>query len=224
MLKLFILKWKKIQRMMSNTVSYKRADQAIVLVHGLWMSRWSFISIAKHFKKEGYRVYSFGYKSTTKPFSFNQQKLQAFVNSRTEKTVHLVVHSMGGILSMRSLPYFKKQGKLIMLGSPINGSQAAQAMANKKWTSWMLKHAKEPLENGVINPQVLRLSLMIAGTSKWIGIARLVTKLPEPNDGTVALMETQAEWINQHVIMKTNHFRMLIHKKIKQTMSDFLIN
>lgn len=209
---------------MSNTVSYEKADQAIVLVHGLWMSRWSFISIANHFKKEGYRVYRFGYKTTTKPFDFNQQKLQAFVNSRTEKTVHLVVHSMGGILSMRTLPVLKKQGKLIMLGSPINGSQAAQEMGRKKWTSWMLKHATEPLENGVVDPQVLRQSLMIAGTSNRIGIARIVTKLPEPHDGTVSLLETQAEWINQHKSMKTNHFRMLFHKKIKQTMSDFLIN
>jgi triacylglycerol esterase/lipase EstA (alpha/beta hydrolase family) len=209
---------------MSKTESTARADQAIVLVHGLWMSRWSFASIARYFKNLGYRVYSFGYKSTTKPFEFNQQKLQAFINSRKEQTVHLVVHSMGGILSMRTLPVLKKQGKLIMLGSPVNGSQAAQEMGTKKWTSWMLKYATEPLENGVVNPQAFRQSLMIAGTSNWIGIARIVTRLPEPNDGTVALIETQANWINQHKSMKTNHFRMLFHKKIKQTMSDFLIN
>jgi pimeloyl-ACP methyl ester carboxylesterase len=205
-------------------VSSAKADQAIVLVHGLWMSRWCFISIANHFKKEGYRIYRFGYKSTTRPFEFNKQKLQAFVNSRKEQTVHLVVHSMGGILSMRTLPVIKKQGKLIMLGSPVNGSQAAQEMGRKKWTSWMLKHAKEPLENGVVNPQVFRSSLMIAGISNRVGIARIVTKLPKPNDGTVALVETQAEWINHHQNMKTNHFSMLFHKKIKQKMSDFLMS
>lgn len=200
----------------------KNSEQAIVLVHGLWMSRWSFFSIAKHLQSKGYIVYRFGYKTTSKPFQFNQQKLQAFVNSRKQKIVHLVVHSMGGILSMRTLPSIRKPGKLVMLGSPINGSQAAQAMKNKKWSSWLLKHAAEPLANGVINPTVLRESCMIAGTSNSIGIARLVTKLPKPNDGTVSLQETQAQWINEHCTENTNHFRMLFHKEVKTKISHFL--
>ncbi len=198
------------------------AEQAVVLVHGLWMSRWSFHFIAKHLKAKGYRVYRFGYKTTTRPFDFNMQKLTAFVNSRTETTVHLVVHSMGGILSMRSLPMIRKTGKLIMLGSPINGSRAAKAMSEKKWTSWMLKYATEPLTNGVINPQVFRESYMVAGTSNSIGIARLVTTLPQPNDGTVALDETQAEWINIHTTENTNHFRMLFHRNVQKTIIQFL--
>ncbi len=197
-------------------------EQAVVLVHGLWMSRWSFGFIAKHLRNEGYQVYRFGYKTTTKPFDFNIQKLQAFVNSRKENTVHLVVHSMGGILSMRSLPQIRKNGKLIMLGSPINGSRAAKAMSEKKWTSWMLKYATEPLTNGVVNPQVFRESYMIAGTSNSVGIARLVTKLPKPNDGTVALDETQSGWINHHTTENTNHFRMLFHPKVKKKIVLFL--
>ena len=199
-----------------------KSDQAVVLVHGLWMSRWSFAFIAKHLRNEGYQVYRFGYKSTTRPFDFNMQKLTAFVNSRKENTVHLVVHSMGGILSMRSLPMIRKLGKLIMLGSPINGSRAAKAMSEKNWTSWMLKYATEPLTNGVVNPQVFRESYMIAGTSNSIGIARLVTKLPQPNDGTVALDETQAEWINTHTTENTNHFRMLFHPQVKKKIVHFL--
>ena len=176
----------------------KNSEQAIVLVHGLWMSRWSFFSIAKHLQALGYVVYRFAYKTSSRPFEFNQQKLKAFVNSRAEKTVHLVVHSMGGILSMRTLPSLRKPGKLVMLASPINGSQAAKAMKTKRWSSWLLNYASEPLENGVVNPRVFRESCMIAGTSNSIGIARLVTKLPKPNDGTVALEETKAEWINKH--------------------------
>ena len=198
------------------------AQQAVVLVHGLWMSRWSFAFIGRYLSAKGYKVYKFGYATTTKPFDFNMLKLQAFVNSRTEETVHLVVHSMGGILSMRSLPNIKKPGKLVMLGSPVNGSQAAIAMGQKKWSSWLLKHAAEPLENGVVDPQVFRESCMIAGISSYIGISRLVTKLPKPNDGTVALKETEADWINLHTTEKTNHFRMLFHKKIQYKIGVFL--
>ncbi len=203
-------------------ISEPISEQAVVLVHGLWMSRWSFHFIAKHLTNKGYKVYRFGYKTTTRPFDFNMQKLQAFVNSRKENTVHLVVHSMGGILSMRCLPMIRKLGKLIMLGSPINGSRTAKAMSEKKWARWMLKYATEPLTNGVVNPQVFRESYMIAGTSNSIGIARLVTKLPQPNDGTVALDETQAEWINHHTTEKTNHFRMLFHRKVQRKIVSFL--
>lgn len=207
---------------MINHSSHNHKQQAVVLVHGLWMSRWTFGYIAKHLESQGYKVYRFGYKTSGKPMSFNIVKLQAFVNSRQEDTVHLVVHSMGGILSMRTLPVINKKGKLIMLGSPVNGSQAAKAMGQKKWTAWLLKHATEPLENGVVDPQAFRESLMIAGTSNTIGIARLVTKLPKPNDGTIALAETQADWINHHTTEKTNHFKMLFHKKINHSISQFL--
>ncbi|MBL4774021.1 MAG: alpha/beta fold hydrolase [Alcanivoracaceae bacterium] len=198
------------------------AQQAVVLVHGLWMSRWSFAFIAKHLSAQGYKVYKFGYATTSKPFAFNMLNLQAFVNSRSEETVHLVVHSMGGILSMRSLPNIRKTGKLIMLGSPVNGSQAAVAMSKNKWSSWLLKHAAEPLENGVVAPKVFRKSYMIAGISSYIGISRLVTKLPKPNDGTVALKETQADWINLHTTEKANHFSMLFRKNIQLKISTFL--
>jgi pimeloyl-ACP methyl ester carboxylesterase len=200
------------------------AQQAVVLVHGLWMSRWSFAFIAKHLQRKGYKIYRFGYATTRKPFAFNMLKLQAFINSRSEQTVHIVAHSMGGILTMRTLPKIKKNGKLVMLGSPVNGSQAAKAMGQKKWSSWMLKYATEPLENGVIDPKVLRESCMVAGTSNSIGISRLVTKLPEPNDGTVALIETQADWINLHTTENTNHFSMLFRKKIQTRISDYLSN
>lgn len=195
---------------------------AVVLVHGLWMSRWSLIAIAWNLRKKGFKVYKFKYKTTRKPFEFNMQKLQAYVNSVSEETVHIVAHSMGGILTMRSLPAIRKQGKLVMLGSPVNGSQAAKAMAHKKWTAWMLKYAQEPLENGVVNPTVFRYSGMIAGTSNGIGISKIVTRLPEPNDGTVALKETQADWINEHTTVNTNHFRMLFHKQVKTKIRDFL--
>jgi len=200
------------------------AQQAVVLVHGLWMSRWSFAFIAKHLSTQGYKVYKFGYATTSKTFAFNMLKLQAFVNSRAEETVHLVVHSMGGILAMRSLPNIRKAGKLIMLGSPVNGSQAAVAMGKKKWSSWLLKHATEPLKNGVMAPKVFRESYMIAGVSGYIGISRLVTKLPKPNDGTVALKETQADWINLHTTEKSNHFSMLFRKKVQLKISAFLAN
>ncbi len=208
--------------MSKTTVKFN--GQAVVLVHGLWMGRWAFGSIAKFLKKHGYHVYRFGYKTSASPFDFNKHKLQAFVNSRNEQTVHIVAHSMGGILSMRTLPKIRKTGKLIMLGSPINGSQAATAMGKKKWTSWMLRHATEPLENGVQHPKTLRKSLMIAGTVSGLSISRLVTKLPKPNDGTVALVETQAKWINHHSTEKTNHFFLLLNKNAKTKILDFLTN
>ena len=197
-------------------------QQAVVLVHGLWMGKWSVASIARHLTSQGYKVYRFGYKTTTKPFEFNMQKLQAYVNSRPEGTVHLIVHSLGGILAMRTLPNISKDGKLIMLGSPINGATVARAMGRKKWTAWMLKNAQEPLENGVQQPTAFRQSYMLAGTSNTIGIARLVVKLPKPNDGTVAVTETMADWINHHATEKTNHFGMLFNKNIKHKISDFL--
>lgn len=198
------------------------AQQAVVLVHGLWMGRWSFASIDKYLSNQGYKVYRFGYATTRRPFDFNVLKLQAFVNSRPEKVVHLVVHSMGGLLSMTSLPKITKTGKLVMLGSPINGSAAAKSLNRMKWSAKLLNHAAEILENGIVDPQAFRHSMMIAGVSNNIAIGCIVTKLAKPHDGTVALIETQAEWVNHNYQFTTNHFKMLFHKGIQKTIGDFL--
>ena len=198
-----------------------RQKQAIVLVHGLYMKPWTWISYRRFLKRQGYRVYRFGYQTTNQPFERSLMKLVAFVNSRPESTVHLVAHSMGGILSMRAMPQIRKPGKLVMLGSPVNGSQVAKKLQKLGWHKGLLKHATEPLTAGLFDAVKARDTLMIAGTSPY-GLGRFIEPQLGPSDGTVALHETEADWIDHHHAIHCNHFGLLSNSEAQQLTLDFL--
>ncbi len=200
----------------------KNAQQSIVFVHGLWVGRWIWLAYRRFFGAKGYQTYSFGYATTNQPVEKSTMQLAAFVNSRPEQTVHLVAHSMGGIVSVRALSKINKPGKLMLLGSPINGSKVAHKIKQRGWHKWMLRHATEPLGNGVIQPPgKSRLTMMLAGNVPY-GLGRVIGGSQGDNDGTVDVSETMAEWVDQHAQIHCSHTGMLRNQQAMQMTWDFL--
>ena len=199
----------------------KQDKQAVILVHGLWMRRWTWYFYRRYLTAKGYNVYVFGYSTTRQAIEKTVMQLTAVVNSRSEETVHLLAHSMGGIVSMRALPKIKKAGKLMMLASPINGSQVAKTIQRRGWHKFLLGHATEPLTNGVQNPTAFRTSKMLAGNLPY-GIGQLIHRMQGENDGTVSVDETQADWINAHQTIHCNHMGLLKNKQAKAITLHFL--
>ncbi len=199
----------------------KPAAEAVVLVHGLWMRPWTMQALAKALKQAGYRVYVFGYPTVRRDLDSVVRQLAAFVNSRPEKVVHLVAHSMGGTLSLRALKDIRKPGRLVMLGSPIRGSQVAHRLQKLGVHKWLLGHATEPLTTGAATQRPARDAGMIAGIWPW-GIGQLVNRFSGPNDGTVGLEETQADWLKHHITINTNHLGLLKNHEVQREVVHFL--
>jgi pimeloyl-ACP methyl ester carboxylesterase len=197
------------------------AKQAVILVHGLYMKPWTWMSYRRFLSRQGYQVYLFGYKTTSQSFDLTLMQLTAFVNSRPEKTVHLVAHSMGGILSVRALAKIRKAGKLVMLGTPLNGSKVARKLLQRGWHKGLLKYATEPLTTGAVEAVKHRETLMIAGTSPF-GLGRFIEPRLGPSDGTVAVAETKMEWLDQHCEINCSHFGLLRNKQAKELTLAFL--
>jgi len=108
-----------------------------------------------------------------------------------------------------------------MLGSPINGSQVAKKIKKRGWHNWLLRHATEPLIDGVQNPTTFRTSKMLAGNLPY-GVGQLMHRMQGDNDGTVSVDETQADWINHHQVIKSNHLGLLKNKQAKAITAEFL--
>ncbi|KAA3650368.1 MAG: alpha/beta hydrolase [Proteobacteria bacterium] len=198
------------------------SSQAVVLVHGLWMKPWTWVGYRHFLQDHGFKVYLFGYKTTGQPFDFNINRLAAFINSRPEDTIHLVVHSMGGILAIEALPKINKPGKLLLIGSPINGSKVAQKLQQLGWDKALLKHAAKPLSKGIRLPLKKRQTMMIAGDSPY-GLGRFFANWDSRHDGTVALSETQADWLDEHQVVHTSHMGLLNNREAKNMTLKFLL-
>ncbi len=199
----------------------KLTSEAVVLVHGLWMRPWTWIGYQHFLNSHGYKVYTFAYRTSSQPFDFNVVRLAAFINSRKEDVIHLVVHSMGGILALKALPKIIKPGKLLLIASPVNGSKVAQRLKQLGLDKHLLKYAAKPLTEGHKQALTKRKTLMIAGDAPY-GLGQFITQWDSKNDGTVAVSETQADWLDDHQIIHTSHMGLLNNPLAKQLTLDFL--
>jgi len=128
---------------------------------------------------------------------------------------------MGGILAIEALPKLTKPGKLLLIGSPINGSKVAQKLHQLGWDKALLKHAAQPLSTGIKIPLKKRETMMIAGDSPY-GLGRFIAHWNSRHDGTVALSETRADWLDAHKVVHTSHMGLLNNREAKELTLDFL--
>ena len=91
--------------------------------------------LAGHLQREGYTVANWGYPSIrgsieTKALHL-RQRLTDLMQMRGDAALHVVGHSMGGIIARRafSLNRPARLGRFVMLGPPNRGSHVARAIA-----------------------------------------------------------------------------------------------
>lgn len=202
--------------------SQNNKNVGVILVHGFWSKPWSLYYWKRFLQHQGLNVYDFGYRSSGRPFAYNVQQMIHFTNSRAESIIHIIAHSMGGLLSVTALPKIIKNGRLVMLGSPINGSSLAKMLKRINLHQFTTRHASRILTEGLNNPKINRKSLMIAG-NKSIGIGQIWKNLEKPNDGTVSLKETQADWVNAHHTIPTHHMGLLNNNTAQNLALQFIM-
>jgi pimeloyl-ACP methyl ester carboxylesterase len=104
-----------------------------------------------------------GYDADFHPYDWRQglsflgQDLSRRLSKEKAKTVHIVAHSMGGLVTRAAVPHNKKIGRVVMLGTPNYGSfvpvQALRAVYPiiRKLAFVDLKHSADELVSHVFN-------------------------------------------------------------------------
>jgi len=139
--------------------------------------------------------------------------------------VHLVGHSLGGLVIFET---FETQGdlppgRIVLLGSPVQGSRAARALAEWSFGSQLLgRLAATELtrEKGRAWRWPREIGL-IAG-SRSAGMGRIFAELPEPNDGTVSVDETRLAGATEHRVLDVSHTGMLLSSRVAASAGAFL--
>ena len=200
--------------------------EAVVLVHGIWMTGVEFLLLSRRLRRCGYDPHIFHYRSLSRSPGHNATRLNAYLRSLQADTVHLIGHSLGGILLLHLFERFpdQKPGRILMLGSPVRGSCVAKSIARSPLASRLLlrKTIDRALLGGAPDWSCGRPLAMIAG-SLGIGAGRLIDPhLPEPHDGTVAVAETHAPGISAHLCLPSSHFSMLMSKSVAKRICIYL--
>ncbi len=197
----------------------------IVYVHGLWFTgREGFLLRRRLARALSAETLAFGYPSVNASLATNVAALGRYLGGLRADTLHLVGHSLGGVVITRlfddapALP----PGRVVVLGSPLNGSQAARGFARVPGAGRMLGHSMRDLLAAA--PRAWRGERelgVIAGVSP-LGLGRLVARLEAPHDGTVTVAETLLPGTTDRIQMPVNHSRLVFSEPVARQVVAFL--
>ena len=197
--------------------------EAVVCIHGLWVNGLD-MSLLRHRLGEHYEVYQFTYSSVVSTPAENAARLNDFLQRIESSTVHLVAHSLGGIVVRHLYQAFPRQapGRVVTLGSPHKGSHSAQQLDAFSFTRLLLGRSTQAGLLGDIPPWQQGAELgSIAGTLRF-GMGVVIPGLEAPNDGTVSVAETRLEGMVDHVCLPLSHFGLLLSSQAFEQIVNFL--
>lgn len=198
------------------------ARAIVVLVHGLWLNRHVMRLLARRLRAAGFRTVLFGYPTTRMTPARAGARLADLIAGLDADTVHIVAHSLGGIVTSHMLqqgpPH--RLGRVVLLGSPLRGATAAEAMKARGWSRLLGAARSDALLGGGPSWPREIPTLAIAGTLAC-GPGQIMGRLAPPHDGTVTVRETAAPGAAR-LTLPVTHFGMLVSRRVATATIDFL--
>jgi len=199
--------------------------EAVVLVHGLWsVAGVDLLKLRNSLSNAGYECHSFNYHVWGKPPAKIAVKLHQFIDKIDAPVVHIVAHSFGGIVTLHMFDQFPfiKNGRVVLLASPVNGSAVGRRISANPMTRWMLGQSNvNGLSGDVPEWKGWRDIGVIAGNIP-IGLG-LVAGGPElPHDGTVSVEEAQLKGATDSIVVRESHLSILISASVAHQVIVFL--
>jgi len=197
--------------------------EGVVLVHGLWLAGWSLRPLSKYLERAGYSTRTLSYHSVSRDPEHNAALVAEAARDIGCEVVHLVGHSLGGLLVLTALERNPglPRGRVVMMGTPLNGSAVARNVSHFPGGDWLLGESRNILERGIHGVLGGREAGMIAGRLAF-GLGSLIAHLEHPHDGTVAVSETRHPDLAGHVVLPVTHMSMLVSSRVHEQVSHFL--
>lgn len=206
--------------------SQTRGEDAVLLIPGLWMVGNIMRVLAYHLRAAGFTTEIFSYQMLRHGLEANCRRLQRRIDGSSHERLHLVGHSLGGVLALQTLTRYPEaiSGRVVCLGSPLLNTKAGRRMADSRIGSEMLGRTlpeavfEHPLESWHGTQEVG----VIAG-SVALGLGMIVTpRLRRPHDGVVEVAETCLPGITDHLDLHVNHTGLLLSRDAATQTAHFL--
>jgi len=200
----------------------------VVYVHGLWLTGIEGSLLRRRLARDlNAETRAFSYASVNSTVTANARALAAFLLALRADTVHLVGHSLGGLVILKMFEggdgALLPPGRIVLLGSPLNGSRTAENLAR-------LPLGKKILGRGIheelLTPRERswhgQRDLGIIAGNLSLGLGRLVGVHRTPSDGTVFVDETRLSGVSQHLVLRVSHTGLPFAASVARQVGAFL--
>ena len=201
-----------------------RDGETVVLIHGMYLGAWTMAWLATRLRAQGWCSCRFSNPTVRRSLANSVQPLQHLLSRVDTPVVHMVAHSLGGLLIRHLFHRFPNQrpGRVVTLGTPHQASHVAEALAARPWSRWILGRCGREVLLEAAPPWTGSHELGVIAGTLGMGIGRMVPHLPVPNDGTVAVAETRLFQATDWVSLPVTHTGMLLSAQVAEQVHAFL--
>ena len=196
----------------------------IVLVHGIWMHGVAMQIMAHLLGRHGYSVHRVSYDFLRRSPAENADALAAEIAGLGPEPVHLVGHSLGGIVILHLLERHPEAAVAsgVLIGSPVLGSGVARRVHGNRLLRPLLGRS---IEGGLLGgaPETDgRLPIgMITGRGRF-GIAALLYPVEGDGDGVVAESETLLDNVTDRITLPRSHSALIFSRRCVEQVVRFI--
>jgi triacylglycerol lipase len=203
--------------------------EAVILLHGLGRSASSMRRLGWRLRSAGYRVHNLGYPSRRLAAPELVARLGRDLErcGRSAPRVHLVGHSLGGLLARACLAEraLANLGRVVMLAPPNHGSELADFFRGSALFRWALGPLAAALGT---DPESFPNRLppprfevgVIAGTRPINLFGALLIRAP--SDGTVSVRSTRLEGMTDFATVPFSHTFIMESPRVARLVVAFL--
>ncbi|NBB80010.1 MAG: alpha/beta fold hydrolase [Verrucomicrobia bacterium] len=204
-------------------------SEHIVLLHGLSRTPRSMGALQRALQNERYTVHNLGYDSRHHPIPVLAEHVAREIGSRTAgaTTVHMVTHSMGGILvrQMEATQPLATLGRVVMLSPPNHGSEVVDRIGH----TWIFDQVNGPAGKQLgtapesfvnqLGPVQFECGVITGDRSiNWINSCMI----PGPNDGKVSVERARVDGMSAFKVIHATHSFIMSNRKVIADVVSFL--
>ncbi len=207
--------------------------QCVILLHGLARTSHSMDKMELALNDAGYSTANVDYPSRSmKIQDLTDLAMDEGLNvcqSKNAKTIHLVTHSMGGILARYYLAKNKlsQLGHLVQLAPPNRGSLVTDQFRQEHWYKWVTGPAGQQLGTGKDGiPSLLGAvdysTGVVAGNEHSPLDNWLAEIIPGEDDGKVSVDHAKVEGMSDFIVLPYTHISIMKQDEVIQQTLYFL--
>lgn len=200
------------------------ARESVIVVHGLWLHGFVMGRFCTRLQRAGFHALTFSYPSLRRPSTENAVALASFIAAIPAARIHLVAHSLGGLISLMCLRHHPdaRIARVVLLGAPVAGSAVAARLSQGRLGRWLLGKARAVLPGGIDASPPGNVDVGVIAGTLGVGLGRLILPLRGAHDGTVRVAETRLAGARDSLTLPVSHTGMMFSARVADAVAEFL--